>query len=119
MTREETVKLLKTLKIMYPNGFKYKDSAEGNALINAWHTMLRRFGFYDVQSALEQYIKTGKNSFPPTVGEIYKIANSTVELNDLIKEDARKMREQYPEAFARAEAVCRELDNNKLKLVEG
>ena len=72
MTREETVKLVRSIVGLYPN-WKPENLTE---TVNAWHWALEEYPAIAVKTALEMYLKTDHSGFAPSVsqliGNIYK-----------------------------------------------
>ena len=68
MTREETQKLIASIKAVYPN---FNIAPEEMAFtINAWHTMLEEYPYEGIQAAFQIYVKTNNTGFPPAVSQL-------------------------------------------------
>jgi len=70
MTREETIAIMGVLKTAYPSF--YRDMTRDGALqaISLWHEMFAEDDPKTVSAAVKALIKTRKEGFPPTIGEV-------------------------------------------------
>jgi len=68
MTREETVKLLMTIRAIYPNFNVSRE--EMTPVTNAWHMMLEEYPADKISAALKIYVKTNNSGFAPSVSQL-------------------------------------------------
>lgn len=66
MTREETLKILMTMQVTYPN-YKVQNK---DFTLDIWHDMLSEYTYQIVAAALKSYILTDTSGFAPSVGEL-------------------------------------------------
>lgn len=82
MTREETLKILMTMQVAYPN---YKVHNKDFA-IDIWHDLLSDYTYQVVSAALKAYILTDTSGFAPSVGELVEkiqLITKPDELNEM------------------------------------
>lgn len=82
MTREETLKILMTMQVAYPN-YKVQDK---DFAINTWHEMLSEYPYQIVAAALKAYILTDTSGFAPSIGELVEkiqLITKPDELNEM------------------------------------
>ena len=70
MTREETIQILKILKIAYPNFYKDFSKEYIKDTIDLWTIMFEDEDFSMVANAVKAYIPTDEKGFPPVIGQI-------------------------------------------------
>lgn len=68
MTRDETKKLLMTIRAAYPN-FNVKPE-EMTITINAWHMLLEEYPAEAINGAFQIYVKTNSSGFAPSVSQL-------------------------------------------------
>lgn len=66
MTREETIDILMSVQAAFPN-FRVPDKT---IAVNTWFSLLKEYSYEQVDLALKRYIKTNKNGFAPSIGQI-------------------------------------------------
>lgn len=64
MTRDDTKSVIKLICNLYP-AFKITDP---QGVVDAWHLVLKDYGFDQIKDALAKYSKT--NKYAPSVGDI-------------------------------------------------
>lgn len=89
MTREETKKLLMTIRAIYPN-FNVKPE-EMTFTLNAWQMMLEEYPAKVVNAALQIYVKTNNTGFAPSVSQIIGCMHKPSEVEQLSEGEAWAM----------------------------
>lgn len=89
MTREETKKLLMTIRAIYPN-FNVKPE-EMTFTLNAWQMMLEEYPAQVVSAALQIYVKTNNTGFAPSVSQIIGCMHKPSEIEQLSEGEAWAM----------------------------
>lgn len=79
MTRDETINILLTIQAAYPN-FRVQDKT---ITVNTWHSLLGRYDYSQVISAVEAYVRSDKSGFAPSVGQVIDKICSIYENNDV------------------------------------
>ena len=69
MDRNETIKILATLKAAYPGSFKDMTSRDAEAMIELWSRMFAE-SYAEVSAAVAALISTRTVGYSPTVGEV-------------------------------------------------
>lgn len=69
MNLKETAQILSKIKEYYSTA-RYDDIT---AVAKTWYKHFNRIDFQDVANALEIYVETSDNDFPPTIGKLKKI----------------------------------------------
>ena len=86
MDRTETLMILSTIKLAYPNSYKIsKEELDQTAKL--WLIHFKEYEFKLVTSALNTYIATDTTGFPPTIGQIKDIARRIVSPNQRTDEE--------------------------------
>lgn len=68
MTRDETIKVLASLKAAYPASYKNMTKDEANGTIGAWQAQFLGMPYSVVSIAITKIIST--NTFPPSIAEV-------------------------------------------------
>lgn len=82
MTREETLKILMTIQVAFPN-YRVQDK---QTTLNVWATMLHDYSYNQVAAALKTYITTDTSGFAPSIGQLIekvRFINSADELSEM------------------------------------
>lgn len=66
MTRDETINVLMTIQAAFPN-FRVPDKTIAT---NIWFSLLGKYDYITVISAVEAYITSNVSGFPPAIGQI-------------------------------------------------
>lgn len=70
MTREETVKILSSLRAAFPNGYRNMDKADYLAIIEVWLDQFKSDSYEAVNRAVRSLIATSTSEWPPVIGAI-------------------------------------------------
>ena len=68
MTKQETIKIIMSLKTVYPKFFMATDKLEVEALVDTWHEQFTKDPYSIVHEAVKALIATLK--FPPTIADV-------------------------------------------------
>lgn len=82
MTRDETINVLMTIQAAFPN-FRVPDKTIAT---NIWFSLLGKYDYTTVISAVEAYIISNVSGFPPGIGQIVEqvyILNENNEINEM------------------------------------
>ena len=97
MTRDETLAIMAVLKVAYPSFYRDMDRQSALQAVALWTEMFAEDRADIVTAAVKALIKTRKEGFPPTIGEVSaKIAEI---------DQPKEMTEL--EAWSLVEAACR------------
>jgi len=81
MTRAETLEILTTIRVAYPNFYRNSSPEDTDAATNLWAKMFADEPYELVSAAFERYIASDTRGFPPPIGAL--------------KETIRKWRDPY------------------------
>lgn len=70
MTRQETLMLMGTLRVAYPQYYARQSAEEANAAVGLWQMMFAQDDAKIVSAAVKAFIATDTKGFPPVVGQI-------------------------------------------------
>lgn len=85
MNRDETIRVMQKLKIMYPNQFP-RTKEEKLDLLNIWSKHFEEFNCNDVMNAIQERAHTEQGKYMPTIFEISDIViSATTALDELVK----------------------------------
>lgn len=70
MTIGETAKIVITVKAVYPRFYAKLTEQESDYMIQAWAVVLRPYSYEQANTGLQMYLRTDKNGFPPSPGQI-------------------------------------------------
>lgn len=88
MNKEETIKFITALDVMYPNTFKDFDINKKRLLIDMWQSSLQDFNYEICFNALQQYVNSNTSGFVPTPANIISNINKIKPKNELSSNDA-------------------------------
>lgn len=81
MTRAETLEILTTIRVAYPNFYRNSSPEDTDAATKLWVKMFADEPYELVSAAFERYIASDTKGFPPPIG--------------VLKETIRKWRDPY------------------------
>lgn len=81
MTRAETLEILSSVKVAYPNFYRNSSPEDTSAATNLWAKMFEDEPYELVSAAVRSYIASDTKGFPPPIGAL--------------KETIRKWRDPY------------------------
>lgn len=70
MTREETLKILASLKVAYPHSFQRMKEKDGWAMVDLWQRQFASDRYEAVDAAVQSLIATRRVGYSPTIGEV-------------------------------------------------
>jgi len=70
MTRQETLMLMGTLRVAYPQYYARQSAEEANAAVGLWQMMFADDSAQLVSAAVKAFIATDTKGFPPAIGQI-------------------------------------------------
>lgn len=70
MTRQETLMLMGTLRVAYPQYYARQSVEEANAAVGLWQMMFAEDDAKLVSAAVKAFIATDTKGFPPAIGQI-------------------------------------------------
>lgn len=73
MKKQETARILATLRAAYPNVYRNMEEADTQATINLWDRMLKNYSYKVVESALLAFIANDNRGFAPVPGQIIDV----------------------------------------------
>lgn len=123
MNREETVAILKIIKLTYPHGFKDYTKEEGKELIGVWQMMFENDDAEIVTQAVKSAINVSE--FVPTVAQIRKQINIITSNNEFdtdeeawfkIKKALSNSYYNPVEEFQKLDDILKELIGNAAEL---
>lgn len=87
MDRNETIKILATLKAAYPGSYRGMTARDAEAMIELWSRMFAE-SYADVNAAVAALISTRTVGFSPTVGEVKDQLQKLRSANTLPEQEA-------------------------------
>ena len=72
MNRQETAKIVFTIKAVYPRHFEKMGGQELNNMIDAWTHFFRDTPYAEVSRGLDIFVMSNSTGFPPDPGQINK-----------------------------------------------
>ena len=73
MNRKETIEVLGTIKVVYPNAYKQMKAADANALLKVWEMAFKENEKEEVTDSVMYFINNDEKGFPPVPGQIKAI----------------------------------------------
>lgn len=98
MTREETIKILSSLRAAFPNGYRNMDKGDYLSTIEVWQDQFQDTSYEAVSAAVKSIIATSTSEWPPVIGAV-KAEITKLSVSDLPTED---------EAWASVRKACRD-----------
>lgn len=94
MNRQETAKVVFTIKATYPRHFEKMGGQELNNMIDAWTHFLKDYDYSDVSRAVDIYVMSNTTGFPPDPGQLAKCLALDNPANELTATEAWAMVEK-------------------------
>ncbi len=70
MDRKETIKIIASMKAVYPSHFQRYSQQDISEMVAAWHTILEDLTYEEASAGLKIYIRSDQKGFPPTPGQV-------------------------------------------------
>lgn len=70
MTREETIKILGEIVVMYPTFLKSHSNEDRVSVVTLWSELFEDNTYEEVSNALKTYLCTSKTGYSPTIGHL-------------------------------------------------
>ena len=86
MTREETIKILSSLRAAFPNGYRNMDKGDYLSTIEVWQDQFSDVNYEEVSRAVKSIIATSTSEWPPVIGAI-KAEMAKLSVSDRPTED--------------------------------
>ena len=83
MTKEETLKILATLKAAYPMYYRGLNAHDADAVANLWAVQFREDQYKDVAVAVHSLISTRTDTYPPVIGEVKQALREVTRPDDI------------------------------------
>lgn len=84
MTKEETLKILMTVQVAYPN-FKVENK---EFTLEIWNDMFKEYSYPQVAEALKAHIATDTSGFAPTIGQLIEKVRMIAKPHELTEMEA-------------------------------
>lgn len=125
MDREQVIKILSYLKVVYPNFYKGLSKQEAEETIAVWQDLFIDCDFNLVFVAIKELINSSENPFPPTISEVkskmYELTNREILPTDLwasLKKAIGNSAYHSEEEFEKLPMECKMFIKNPRQLKE-
>lgn len=126
MDRKETLKVLGTIKVAYPNSFSRMADMDFETLINLWQMQFKDYDYKLVMSSIDVIIANDLNNFMPTIARVKEVCRnlsggnqmSELEAWQYIKKALSNSIYHAKEEFDELPSICQKLVGTPSQLRE-